>query len=155
MADFLSGVGGGLIFPTMSAATLACVERERMGNAASLYAMMRNTGSAVGISLVSNMLNSHQQIHQTYLGQHVTIFDAWKLDQAGSQMPGAPPMHLINGMITHQVQGFGLIYANVQRQAALMTYNDIYRMLAFMAMLLIPVFLLLKKSTGGGSTAAH
>ena len=48
-----------------------------------------------------------------------------------------------------------MIYANVQRQAALMTYNDIYRMLAFMAMLLIPVFLLLKKSTGGGSTAAH
>jgi len=151
---FLSGVGGGLIFPTMSAATLACVERERMGNAASLYAMMRNTGSAIGISLVTNMLNSHQQIHQAYLGQHVTIFDAWKLDQAGSHMPGAPPMHLVNGMIIHQVQGFGLIYANVQRQAALMTYNDIYRMLAFMAMLLIPVFLLLKKSTGGGA-AAH
>ena len=70
-----------------------------MGNAASLYAMMRNTGSAIGISLVTNMLNSHQQMHQAYLGQHVTIFDAWKLDQAGSQMPGAPPMHLINGMI--------------------------------------------------------
>ena len=36
-----------------------------------------------------------------------------------------------------------------------MTYNDIYRMLAFMAMLLIPAFLLLKKPTGSGSAAAH
>ena len=149
----VSGAAGGLIFPTMSAATLACVERERMGYAASLYAMMRNTGSAIGISLVSNMLSSHQQIHQSYLAEHVTIFDAWKLDQAGSRMPGAPQLHLLNGLVTHQVQGFGMIYANIQRQAALMTYNDIYRMLAVMAMLLIPTFLLLKKTRGGASVA--
>jgi DHA2 family multidrug resistance protein len=152
---FVSGLGGGLIFPTMSAATLACVDRERMGYAASLYAMMRNTGSAIGISLVTNLLNSHQQIHQSYLAEHVTIFDAWKLDHAGSHMPGAPQMHLLNGLITHQPQGFGLIYANLQRQAALMTYNDIYRMLAIIAALLIPTFLLLKKAKAGGAAAAH
>jgi DHA2 family multidrug resistance protein len=139
----------------MSAATLACVDRERMGYAASLYAMMRNTGSAIGISLVTNLLNSHQQIHQSYLAEHVTIFDAWKLDHAGSHMPGAPQMHLLNGLITHQPQGFGLIYANLQRQAALMTYNDIYRMLAIIAALLIPTFLLLKKAKAGGAAAAH
>jgi MFS transporter, DHA2 family, multidrug resistance protein len=154
LAIFLSGVGGGLIFPTMSAATLACVERERMGYAASLYAMMRNTGSAIGISLVSNMLNSRQQIHQSYLAEHVTVFDAWKLDHAGAQMPGAPQLHLLSGLMTHQPQGLGMIYAEIQRQAALMTYNDIYRMLAVMAALLIPAFLLLKR-TAGGSSVAH
>jgi DHA2 family multidrug resistance protein len=152
-AIFLSGVGGGLIFPTMSAATLACVERERMGYAASLYAMMRNTGSAIGISLVSNLLSSHQQIHQAYLGEHVTIFDAWKLDQAGARMPGAPQMHLLHGLATHQPQGFAVIYAEIQRQAALMTYNDIYRMLAVMAAILIPSFLLLKRTAGRQSVA--
>jgi len=40
----LSGLGTGLIFPVMSKATLACVEKPRMGYAASLYGMMRNTG---------------------------------------------------------------------------------------------------------------
>src|SRR5262249_39720245 len=40
-AMILSGLGSGLIFPAMSAATLACVEKERMGYAASLYNMMR------------------------------------------------------------------------------------------------------------------
>ena len=38
--------------------------------------------------------------------------------------------------------------------AALMTYNDIYRMLAVMAMLVIPSFLLLRK-TRGASAPAH
>ena len=36
-----------------------------MGYAASLYNMMRNTGSAIGISLVTNMLSSREQIHQS------------------------------------------------------------------------------------------
>ncbi|HKD68491.1 MAG TPA: DHA2 family efflux MFS transporter permease subunit [Candidatus Binataceae bacterium] len=152
-AIFLSGFAGGLIFPTMSAATLACVERERMGYAASLYAMMRNTGSAIGISLVSNLLNSRQQMHQSYLGEHVTIFDAWKLDQAAPRMPGAPNLHLLQGLSLHQPQGLGMIYAELQRQAALMTYNDIYRMLAIMAALLIPTFLLLKRNTGKPAVA--
>ena len=40
----LSGLGTALIFPVMSKATLACVEKPRMGYAASLYGMMRNTG---------------------------------------------------------------------------------------------------------------
>jgi hypothetical protein len=38
-----------------------------MGYAASLYNMMRNTGSAIGISLVTNLLNSREQMHQAYL----------------------------------------------------------------------------------------
>jgi DHA2 family multidrug resistance protein len=61
----VSGLGTGLIFPVMSKATLGCVEKERMGYAASLYGMMRNIGGAIGISLVSNLLNSREQTHTT------------------------------------------------------------------------------------------
>ncbi len=150
---FISGIGSGLIFPTMSAATLACVERERMGYAASLYNMMRNTGSAIGISLVSNMLNSRQQIHQSNLVQRVSIFDAWKIDQAAPHMSGAIQPHLIQGMATNQVQGFGMLYATIQQQAALMSYNDIYRMLAMLAALFIPAFLLLRRGRGAAVPA--
>ncbi len=64
-------------------------------------------------------------------------------------------MHLLHGLAAHQPQGFGMIYAQIQRQAALMTYNDIYRMLAVMAALLIPAFLLLKRTTGSSAGAAH
>ena len=151
----ISGVGSGLIFPTMSAATLACVERERMGYAASLYNMMRNTGSAIGISLVTNMLNSREQIHQSYLTEHFTIFDAWKLDRAAPSAPGALHLGLIQGMATSQHQGFGMIYSTIQTQATLMAYNDIYRMMAILAALFVPAFLLLRKMRPGASAPAH
>jgi MFS transporter, DHA2 family, multidrug resistance protein len=149
-----SGLGSGLIFPAMSAATLACVSRERMGYAASLYNMMRNTGSAIGISLVTNLLNSREQLHQAYLGEHVTSFNAWRLDLMGQRMPGSPALDLIQGMITNQPRGLGMIYEFLQRQASLLAYNDMYRMLATAAAIFVPAFLLLKKA-GGKPAPAH
>jgi DHA2 family multidrug resistance protein len=149
-AMILSGLGSGLIFPAMSAATLACVSKERMGYAASLYNMMRNTGSAIGISLVTNMLNSREQTHQAYLTQHFTTFDAWRTDRAGPLMPGSPHFHFMNGLLAQQAQGLAMVYQVVQRQASLLAYNDIYRMLAMTAALFAPGFLLLKRSRASG-----
>jgi MFS transporter, DHA2 family, multidrug resistance protein len=154
-AMILSGLGSGLIFPAMSAATLACVARERMGYAASLYNMMRNTGSAIGISLVTNMLSSREQLHQAYLTQHFTSFDAWRLDQAAPLMPGAPHFHMMNGLMAQQAQGLAMVYRIVQQQASLLAYNDIYRTLALAAAIFSPGFLLLKRTRPGGSSAAH
>ena len=149
----MSGFGSGLIFPAMSAATLACVSRERMGYASSLYNMMRNTGSAIGISLVTNLLNSREQMHQAYLTEHFTPFRAWQLDQAAPLMPGAPHFNLAQGLVTHQLQGFGMMSADVQQQASLLAYNDIYRMLAMTAVFFIPAFLLLKKTLSKAGVA--
>ena len=152
---FVSGFAGGLIFPTMSASTLACVERERMGYAASLYNMMRNTGSAVGISVVSNLLVSRSQVHQAHLGQHFTGYEAWQISHPARLLAGAPHWNLLDGLVTHQLQGFGMIYHTIQQQAALMAYNDIYRMLAFVAALFVPAFLLLRRARGNGGAAGH
>jgi MFS transporter, DHA2 family, multidrug resistance protein len=152
---FFSGFAGGLIFPTMSASTLACVERERMGYAASLYNMMRNTGSAIGISVVSNLLVSRSQIHQAYLGQHFTTYQAWQMSHPGQTLPGAPHWNLVDGLVTHQLQGFGMVYHTIQQQAALMAYNDIYRLLACVAALFIPTFIFLRKPPASGAPAGH
>jgi DHA2 family multidrug resistance protein len=150
----LSGIGSGLIFPTLSATTLSCVSKERMGYAASLYNMLRNTGSAIGISVVTNMLNSREQIHQTYLVQHFSIFDAWHMSERGASMPGAPTFDFARELATNQRQGLGMVYQTVQVQATLLAYNDIYRVLAILAALGIPIFLLLKR-TGGGAAGGH
>ena len=150
----LAGVGSGLVFPTMSASTLACVERERMGYAASLYNMVRNTGAAIGISLVTNLLSSREQLHQSYLAEHFTAFNAWQMSQAGQRMPGSSSFDYMHALVTNQKQGFASIYGMIQQQATLMAYNDIYRDLAILAAIFIPAFLLLRKA-GRPSAAAH
>jgi MFS transporter, DHA2 family, multidrug resistance protein len=153
-AMVITGLGAGFIFSTVSVAALVCVEKERMGYAASLYNMMRNTGSALGISLVTNLLNSREQTHQAYLTEHFTAFDAWRLDlMSPSRMPGSPHLGLTHELVAGQAQGFGVMYQTIQQQASLLAYNDIYRMLAMIAVLFIPAFLLLKKTRGRAAPA--
>ncbi len=148
------GLGMGLIFPTLSAATLSCVNRERTGYAASLYNVMRNAGAAVGISYITTMLVNHEQIHQTYLVEHFSVFDAWKLSNAGPRMAGAPSFHYLPQIVTGQKQGLGMIYRTIQAQAAMLSFNDIYRLLALATIVLIPSFMLLRK-IGGARAGAH
>jgi MFS transporter, DHA2 family, multidrug resistance protein len=154
--SIVMGLGMGMIFPTLSAATLSCVSRERMGYAASLYNMMRNAGAAVGISYITTVLVNHEQIHQSRLVEHFNVFDAWKMSQLGARVPGEQAFHYLPQIISGQKQGLGMVYGMIQAQAAMLSFNDIYRVLAIAMLILFPSFLLLRRAGGGGgATAAH
>jgi DHA2 family multidrug resistance protein len=146
---------GSMGWPLLSAAALADVPRERIGFAASLYNMMRNTGAALGISMMSNLLTFFEQVHQTYLGQHFSVFDAWRYSNSVPRTPGALQLNVIPGLDPSHQQGLGMIYSTILSQATLLAYNDMYRMLAFTMILLIPTFLLFKKPQAGGGGGAH
>jgi MFS transporter, DHA2 family, multidrug resistance protein len=152
--SFILGAGLGLSFPILSAAALSCIRREKMGYAASLFNMTRNAGAAVGIAYLTNMLLSHQQIHQSYLVQHFSVFDAWRMSNAGAYAPGAPGFHFVEQMVTGQHQGLGMVYHAIQQQSAMLAFNDIYRMLAVIALLTIPSFALFQSARPNPSSAA-
>ena len=151
------GLGLGMCFPILSAAALTCVPREQMGYAASLYNMMRNTGAAVGIAYLTNMLVRNEQVHQSYLVQHFSVFDAWRLGAMTPHAPGAPQFHFLGQLVTGQKQGLGMLYGAVLQQSSMLAFNDIYRMLTFIAILMIPSFMLFRggKPSGGNASAAH
>ncbi len=149
------GFGFGMIFPPSSAAALACVPHERMGYAASLYNMMRNTGAAVGIAWMTNMLISRQQTHQSRLVEHFSIFEAWRLGDSGWHPAGAPTFGYLPQIITGQKQGFGLVYGAIQAQGAMLSFNDIYWIITLMSLVMIPSFLLLRGAKITGEVAAH
>ena len=150
------GFAMGMIFPTLSAATLSYVPRERMGYASSLYSMMRTVGAAVGIAYLTNVLVSHQQTHQARLVEHFTAFDAWRMSQTAPPMPGALQFYYLPEIVTGQKQGIAGIYGMIQAQAAMLSYNDIYRTLAFFMMFLVPAFLLLRRvQQRAGDAPAH
>jgi len=151
---FIMFSGCGMIFPNTSAAALSCVAPERIGYASSLYNMLRNTGAAIGIAFMTNTLVSHEQIHQSRLVEHLSIFDAWKLSTIAPALPGSPRFDYLGQITSGQTAGFGLLYHAVQAQAAMLAFNDIYRTLALALIPLIPLCLLLPRS-GTGQIAAH
>jgi DHA2 family multidrug resistance protein len=153
--SLVMGVGMGMIFPTLSATTLSCVSRERVGYAASLYNMMRNTGAAIGISYMTTVLVNHEQTHQSYLVEHFTVFNAWKMSNAANHAPGARSFDYTHQILTGQKQGLGMVYGMIQRQAAMLSFNDIYRTLAIAMIILIPSFLLLRRPQTSTTPTTH
>ena len=68
-------------------------------------------------------------------------------------MPGSPSFSFAPQLITGQRQGLGMVYGAIQAQSAMLSFNDIYRILAVIALIMIPSFLFLRgaKSSGGGA----
>src|ERR1700683_4249691 len=107
-----------------------------MGYAASLYNMMRNTGAAVGIAYMTNTLIRNQQIHQSHLVEHFSIFDAWRLSNMTAHAPVAPIFHYLPQIISGQKQGLGIVYGLIQAQSSILAFNDIYRILAMLTLVM-------------------
>ena len=127
-----------------------------MGYASSLFNMMRNTGAAIGIAYMTNVLISQQQIHQSHLVEHFSVFDAWKLSNLPGAHAGAIRFHYLPQIDHRAMQGLGMIYGTIQAQSAMLSFNDIYRVLMVMMIILIPSFLLLRRpDTSGGTSMAH
>ena len=150
------GAGMGLTFPIVSAVSLSCVEPERMGYAASLYNMMRNTGGAVGISYLTDMLVNREQIHQAHLINHLSVFEAWRLSHAAPRVPGA--FHfapLIMQLMSGKKQTLDVLYRLFQAQAAILSFDDIYRLLAVISVLMVPTFIFFKQSQPSRARTSH
>jgi MFS transporter, DHA2 family, multidrug resistance protein len=52
-------------------------------------------------------------------------------------------------------QAYGAVWGMVQQQAAMLSYNDTFRLLAVMLLLMLPLLLLMRKAKKGKAVMAH
>ena len=147
----LQGVGTGLVFPGLSAAALSSMPRQKMGYAASLYAVTRNLGAAIGISYLTTLLIRQQQVRQSYLVEHVSVFSLMKVPAMGSNAQTGLAEQLAAG----QQQGMLMLYHAVQRQAMMLSFNDIYRLLCLMMLVAVPTFMFLQRDMRNAPAGGH
>jgi DHA2 family multidrug resistance protein len=150
----LQGAGLGLIFVPLTTVTNDPVPRERMGNATSIFNLMRNVGASIGISSVETLQFRHLQAHINYLGQHVNNASL----QTQRTLAGLRELFASKGAdpVTATQQSHIALWGMLQRQAAILSYNDVFRFLGWMFLLLLPLLLLMEKPRGGkGPTMAH
>jgi MFS transporter, DHA2 family, multidrug resistance protein len=117
--------------------------------------MLQQQGRAIGIAYMTNVLVRNQQINQARLVEHFSVFDAWRLAKFGPHLPGSPMFHYLLQTILGQKQGLGMVCGVVQSQAAMMAFNDIYRLLALVTVLMIPSYLILRGPVSGTAAPAH
>jgi DHA2 family multidrug resistance protein len=150
----LQGAGLGLIFVPLTTVTNDPVPRERMGNATSIFNLMRNVGASVGISSVETLQFRHMQTHINYLSQHVNTANL----QTQQALAGLQQKFMSGGAdaVTATRQAHGALWGSLQQQAAMLSYNDVFRFLGWMFILMLPLLLLMEKPKGGkGPPMAH
>src|SRR5205814_10562221 len=73
--QFVQGASLALLFVPLTTATMDPIPKEEMGNATSMFNLMRNLGGSVGIASGTTFLFRRQQLHTHLLGAQVTPFN--------------------------------------------------------------------------------
>ncbi len=150
----VQGAGLGLIFVPLTTVTNDSIPRERMGNAASIFNLMRNIGASIGIAMVETMQVRKTQTHVNILGEHINPANP----MARQAIAGMQGLFMSQGKdaVTATRQAYGAVWGMVQQQAAMLAYNDVFRFLALMFIVMLPLlFLLRRPKKGGGAVMAH
>ena len=69
--QFVQGAALALLFVPLTTATMDPIPKEEMGNATSMFNLMRNLGGGFGIAAATTFLFRRQQFHTQRLGEHV------------------------------------------------------------------------------------
>src|SRR5216110_1201030 len=145
--NVISGFAMGFIFVPLTTMALGTLSNEQMGNASGVFNLMRNTGGSIGIAAMTTLLARQAQVHQAAMVSHVTPYDP-AVQERLRQLSGGLASQ--GGTLSSQ-QAYAGIYGTVVRQATLLSYVDIFRLLSFLCLLCIPATLLferVKKKTG-------
>ena len=141
LPNFINGFGGGFVFVPLTTLAMGRLRKVEIGNAAGIYNLMRNIGGSVGISALTAILVRGSQIHQSYLGAHLSAGDP----AARSMLQSLTAKFSAGGadaVTAHQL-ALGALYRSLQLQASVLAYADNFRLLGYLALLSIPLALLL------------
>ncbi|MGZ4818205.1 MAG: DHA2 family efflux MFS transporter permease subunit [Terriglobales bacterium] len=150
--QFIQGVSMGFLFVPLTTITHDPVPKERMGNATSLFNLMRNIGGSVGIAMVTTIVARHTQTNTNVLGANVTAFSP-----AAQQMIAAARAGFIaKGMDAYTAtrQAYAAVFGMVQQQAAMVSFVSAFRLLGIMFLCVIPLILLMKRPRHTAGPAA-
>ena len=152
--QMLQGCSMGLLFVPLTTITNDPIPRERMGNATSLFNVMRNIGASVGISTVTTIVARHSQTHTNFLAANVNAYNP----AAAQMLNGTRAAFMAQGMdmVTATHQAYAAIYGMVEQQAAMLSFGDGFRTLGGLFLLMLPlIFLMQKPKRGGEAPMAH
>ncbi len=147
-ARMLTSVGLPLVFVPILAASYDGIPPHKTDLASALLNAARNTGGSIGVSLASNVLAHRAQFHQSSLAAHA-IPSGIPYQQTVQQL-----MHYFaaqgSSIGQAQQQAIAWIGQQVQAQASLLAYIDVFWTLMLVSAAAVPLALLLRKVKLGG-----
>jgi MFS transporter, DHA2 family, multidrug resistance protein len=145
--QFIQGLGFAMLFIPLTTVTMDAISKKKMGNATSIFNLMRNIGGSVGIAVTQTLLERGSQRHINILGAHVNAYNPIAQErlrqlQGAFAAQGADP-------VTAAQRAQGALWGTVQRQAAILTFNDAFRLLGIILLVLVPLSFIMRRPRSG------
>ncbi len=152
--QFIQGLSLSMLFVPLTTVSMSPISREKMGNATSIFNLMRNLGGSMGIATATTLIARREQLHINQLGEHVTAYDSGTRQMLG-QMQGALQAQGSDAVsAAHRAQG--AVFGLVERQATLLAYLDVFRTMGIVFLCVLPLLLIMRRAAKGkGPVASH
>src|SRR5215467_10106647 len=142
----------GLIFVPLTTVTMSLIAREEMGNATSIFNLMRNMGGSVGIAAIATMLSRNTQKQYNSLGAHITAFDA----QVRTMLEQIRSGFMARGMdfTTATHAAYSALSGMVSQQAVMVAFVQLFRVLALVFAIVVPLVFIMRRPKAGQPAAS-
>lgn len=132
VSGVMQGFGLGFVFVPLSTLTFASIDTKFRGDATSMFSLVRNVGSGVGISMVTVVLARMSVVNHEEIASTLTA-------QSGAVREMLP--QLLNG---------SQLYASVadmlvSQQAAMLAYLDNFLLMLVLTVAVVPIVFLLRR----------
>ncbi len=134
------GLGTGFVYVPLAAITFATLSPQFRNEGTAVFSLIRNIGSSVGISVVTTLLTRNTQLMHSRLAEQVTPFN----DVLHAQAPGA----------LGSAAGLAALNATVSSQAAMIAYNDDFKLMMVLTLCAVPLVVLLRRGVAAAKDAA-
>jgi DHA2 family multidrug resistance protein len=128
---FLQGLSIGFMTIPINIITYATLPSTMRTEAAGIYSLMRNLGSAIGISITGALLATNTQVNHADIAEGVTLFNRALQTGAASRFWNPGTIH-----------GAAMLNQEITRQSQIIGYVDDFKLMLVLSIVVLPLLLL-------------
>jgi DHA2 family multidrug resistance protein len=128
---FLQGLSIGFMTIPINIITYATLPSTMRTEAAGIYSLMRNLGSAIGISVTGALLATNTQVNHANIAEGVTLFNRALQTGAAARLWNPGSMH-----------GAAMLNQEITRQSEIIGYVDDFKLMLVLSIIVLPLLLL-------------
>jgi DHA2 family multidrug resistance protein len=140
------GLGMGMLFIPITALSLSTLKGQQIGQGAAFTGMMRQLGGSFGVALITTFMARKNMIHRSDLVSKLDVNNA----AVQQRVQGLQHTFINKGMNTDEAlkTSYATLDHMVTKQAAVLSYMDVFMYLGIMFLICVPFVLMVKGNKG-------
>ena len=154
LPQFFQGIFTAMLFVPLTTVTMDPIRAEEMGNATSLFNLMRNIGGSIGIATATTLIARTSQTFQNDLVKYVNPYRI--TDQSLLMQLRRYFISRGSDAVTALHQAYAALNGMVGQQAALLAYINEFKFFGIVSIAMVPLVFLMRRPRGRrGPVAMH